>query len=234
MTPIALRTPSDSGLLGRHSVHYITLNKPYVSITHTPPDLRNSSPTSQTMSSLNGTAGSPSISTQLSREMSQQELDAAQQLIEHSQSIPRRHSPGSAQGGDQHMQDARRSGEEGENGVQSQEHHDLSDSVSMYQRPHPYPSAPLLQDNDMTPGQRRQQSNPSTPGGQMCRYALYLKIRQNFTDPPQQLRNNTNPTLETLSSRRGDLQRLWTLLQSEEPNATGRIEERRCCYESAI
>ena len=124
------------------------------------------------MSSLAGTAASSTMPTQLSRELSQQELDAAQQLIEHSQSVPRRYSPESAQGGDQ-AQDARRGGEEAENGARSQEHHDLSDSLLAYQQSSPYPSAPPVRNTDMTPGQPQTHSTPSTPGGQKCRYVYF-------------------------------------------------------------
>jgi hypothetical protein len=170
MTPIALRTPSSPGPSTTQTWPFnnVTSTEACVSTTRASRYPFMSTTTSENMSSLAGTAGASRLPTQLNRELSQQELDAAQQLIEHSQSIPRRHSPESAQGGEQ-MQDAR-SGEGGENGVPSQEHHDLSDSMLGYQRPSPYPSAPPVQDSDMTPGQQRAQSNPSTPGGQMCRY----------------------------------------------------------------
>ena len=128
------------------------------------------------MSSLAGTAASSTMPTQLSRGLSQQDMDAAQQLIEHSQSVPRRYSPESAQGGDQ-AQDARRGGEEGENGIPSQEHHDLSDSLLAYQQPSPYPNAPPVHNADITPGQPQMQSTPSTPGGQLCRYAYFTNPR---------------------------------------------------------
>lgn len=107
--------------------------------------------------------------TQLSRELSQQELDAAQQLIEHSQSIPRRHSPESAQGSEQ-PQDSGRGGDKNGNGVPSHEHHDLTDSLNSvyHQQPSPYPTAPAVQ--NMTPPQRGAQSNDTLPVGQMCRY----------------------------------------------------------------
>ena len=120
------------------------------------------------MSLSGGTAATSSMPTQLSRELSQQELDAAQQLIEHSQSIPRRHSPESVQGSEQ-LQEARRGGDEHGNGVPSHEHHDLSDSLnSVYHQPSPYPTAPAVQ--TMTPPQRGAQSNDMPPVGQMCRY----------------------------------------------------------------
>ena len=147
---------------------YSALDKLHVSITRASQNPAMSTSKSESISLSGATAATSSMPTQLSRELSQQELDAAQQLIEHSQSIPRRHSPESARGSEQ-PQDARRGGDENGNGVASHEHHDLSDSLnSVYQRPSPYPTAPAVQ--NMTPPQRVASSNETLPVGQMCRY----------------------------------------------------------------
>ena len=104
-----------------------------------------------------GRAGPSSMPTQLNRELSQQELEVAQHLLDHSQGIPQRQSSESRRSGE-HARDMPRGDDERGNGISSQEHHDLSDSLQGFAQP--YSSV------QTTPSQR--QPSAMTPGGQMC------------------------------------------------------------------
>ena len=168
MTPIALRITSDPDPSNRQAWRHSdftfdnidgAITQPY----QAPPTWSGSK---ESMSSLSRTVPASDMPAQLSRGLSQQELDAAQQLIEHSQSIPRRHSPESTQGSEQ-VHDVARSGEEMENGASSQEHHDLRDSLLMYQHHAPYSSTSPIQ--DMSPAGPQESNSHTVPAGQMCR-----------------------------------------------------------------
>lgn len=111
--------------------------------------------------------GPPNVPTQLNREPSQQELEAAQHLIEHSQSIQQR-QPSESRQSDENARYAERDGDERSNGAPNYAHHDLSDSLQGFTPP--YPSA--QPQSNTVPIQRRQPANGMTPGGQMCRYVL--------------------------------------------------------------
>ena len=100
--------------------------------------------------------------TQLNREPSQQELEAAQQLIEHSQSISQRTAPEQRRS-DERAADGRGGGDHS-NGFTNQEYHDLDDSIQGFAQP--YPGG--IQTQSMIPAQRPSPAGGSTPGGQMC------------------------------------------------------------------
>jgi GATA-binding protein, other eukaryote len=110
-------------------------------------------------------AQSPTFPTQLHREPSQQELEAAQHLIEHSQGVPvqpSRESWAVAENGDEAYVD----GEPREDG--SDVHHDLSDVQAFAQS---YPDPQMMQ---TTLTQQRPPPPSMTPGGQMCRFVTIL------------------------------------------------------------
>ncbi|KAK3680352.1 GATA type transcriptional activator of nitrogen-regulated proteins [Vermiconidia calcicola] len=114
-------------------------------------------------SSVTATTTSPAMPLQLNREPSQQDLEVARQLVEHSQSIPSqqlRETYRSSAG----PQDARSSDPAQSNGFFRSEHHDLSDS--MQGQVHPYPAAQAVRSS--TPPHLRPPPSSSTPGGQMC------------------------------------------------------------------
>jgi GATA-binding protein, other eukaryote len=110
---------------------------------------------------------SPNFPTQLHREPSQQELEAAQHLIEHSQGVPVQPSRelwAAAENGDE----AYVGGEPREDG--SDVHHDLSDVQAFAQS---YPDPQMMQ----TPLPERRPPPPSmTPGGQMCRLVIIFTL----------------------------------------------------------
>lgn len=118
---------------------------------------------SELMPTPAGTIGPSSMPTQLNREPSQQELEVAQQLIEHSQSVPQR-PPFDSLRSDEHAQTVHDAGESQINGAPSSDHHDLSDSVHGY--PSPYLSG--SQRDNTTPTQRRTPASGPTPGAQVC------------------------------------------------------------------
>ena len=175
--------------------------------------------TSESSLSVAGTAASSSMPIQLNREPSQQELEVARQLIEHSQSIPSQQSQ-EALRANAYAQDGSSYEGESSNGLSPQEHHDLGDSVQEYSQP--YPSM-----QTMTPTQRRSPASGLVPGGQMCRYFESSQMQgESVTDSQQQLRNYENPALETLTHGCGHLQRVRALLQGQKSNATSWSEAR--------
>lgn len=111
---------------------------------------------------------SPSLPTQLNREPSQQELEVARHLIEHSQGVS-----GAQQGREQFPvaasteQMGHGEGEPRENGV----HHDLGDVQAFTAQRYPSPSQ-AGQGAGMQPQQQRMVASGTVPGGQMCRYGL--------------------------------------------------------------
>jgi hypothetical protein len=115
----------------------------------------------------NRTALSPGVSTQLNREPSQQELEVAQHLIEHSQGVPvqQPRETYAEEGFSQHAE-----GEQRENGGVVEGHHDLRDSLQAFHQA--YPTSQAVQGAPLP--HRRVPPSGAMPGGQMCRYVRQL------------------------------------------------------------
>ena len=106
------------------------------------------------------------MTSHLARGLSQEDIDAAQQLIEHSQSVPPQQlSPDEYRAANVNAFDAQASlaenGDISNGDLQPQEHHDLDDSMAAF--PQPYATPPGAQFGSPGPGS-------AVTGGQMCRY----------------------------------------------------------------
>ena len=108
-------------------------------------------------------AGPSSLPGRLNRERSQQDLEVAQQLIEHSQSVPARQSPES------HTAKEYQQASQGVNGEASG--HPVSPGDQGSSDGSPGYVQTYSSPQTVKPAERRASSNVTTPvGGQMCRY----------------------------------------------------------------
>ena len=121
----------------------------------------------ESAASTAATAGPSSLPSGLNREPSQQELEVARQLIEHSKSIPAQQTPESHVARD-HQPGEQRSNGEASSRVSNEEHHDLDDSLQSYVNP--YPSSVNVTSTEL----RAPSSGVPTISGQMCRYVKRL------------------------------------------------------------
>lgn len=107
--------------------------------------------------------GSSSLPGTLNRERSQQDLEVAQQLIEHSQSVPARQSPESS-AAKEYQQASESANGEANGRPLSSGNQGSSDGSPAYVQTYSTPQT-------VTPATRRGSNNNTTPvGGQMCRY----------------------------------------------------------------
>lgn len=111
---------------------------------------------------------SPSLPTQLNREPSQQELEVAQHLIEHSQGVSATQPGRDAYPAASSVEQAGPGeSERRENGA-SDVHHDLRDVQAFTAQRYPSPSQ--SGQGASMPQQPRMVPSGTVPGGQMCRY----------------------------------------------------------------
>ena len=128
---------------------------------------------SANQSTVAGAAMPSNLPSQLQRAPSEQELEIARHLIEHSQSQPAVQLVES-QRINGYMQEVRSAGSELGSDISNHEHHDLNDSLQGFAQP--YGDAQGMQSSS-TPTQRRQPSSGAIPpGGQMCRYTSLTSI----------------------------------------------------------
>ena len=119
---------------------------------------------SQAMPSSTRTTGESTEPTQLSRERSQPELEAAQHLIEHSQSIRQRQAAESPRS-EGYTHYVGESSDAPMNVASTSEHYEPDDRAQVHAQPFADAHGVL----SATPVQQRAPSNSTTPSGQMCR-----------------------------------------------------------------
>lgn len=160
---------------------------------------------------------SPRIPALLQRQPSQQELDVARHLVEHSQST--HHSVYDPQLSVEPSQNASRMMDQSYASTAPSSEYNMS--VTPAPQPSPGPST-----SGSVSSTRRSPTAGAAPAGQMCRYVDNRSGPNSGADIQQQLRYNENAAVEALSSRRSDLQCVWSILQSTQPDAPGRHEAR--------
>ena len=120
--------------------------------------------TGESGASTAATAGPSKAPSGLNREPSQQDLEVARQLIEHSQSIPAQQQMLELHAAKEYQRGGHSENSESSSGLSNQEHHDLDDSSHEYTQPYPSPLNVTLTERT-TPS-----SGGAAVGGQMCRY----------------------------------------------------------------
>lgn len=161
---------------------------------------------------------SPRMANLLHREPSQQELEAARQLVEHSQSVTMQ-APAQDPQSSQTASNQNQTSTPFQHGYREASEYPSSTQGSPVVS---LASAPIMQPSRTSPSAM---SNMSTPGGQMCRYvppkACFIVFYLTFS---QQLWYHENASLEAIAGWCSDMQCMWSVLQSTKPDAASRAE----------
>lgn len=170
---------------------------------------------------------------QMPSERTQEDLELAARLIEHSQGgrVNSREQAASAQSQPTSNTPPaeRRPSPVSTDGEGSRSTGDADEQARLSDDGYSNQNLSLPSIHELTWVKQRKPFNTGMGGaGQVCRYVHVASqcLYETNTDSDKQLRHHSNTALETIASRRHHLQRLWPVPESPEPDATRQPQAR--------